>query len=50
MLASSERVREELMAAIGRLDTYIDMLRTDIGSGREDGATYGDGERESAAP
>lgn len=38
MLTSSERVREELLAAVGRLDTYIEMLRDDISS-REDGGT-----------
>lgn len=36
MLTSSERVREELLAAVGRLDSYIEMLRTDISVVRED--------------
>jgi hypothetical protein len=30
MLDSSQRVRDQLMAAVGRLDSYIELLRTDL--------------------
>lgn len=50
MLVSSERVREELLAAVGRLDTYIEMLRSDISSVREDAMTQLAAENDPTTP
>lgn len=47
MLTSSERVREELLAAVGRLDTYIELLRTDITVPRDEVATLKAAENDS---